>query len=471
MTRLTQAEGYPARTPTPWHGFLTFAGVLLILGTGLFGYGISIHALIFVCLCWVGLNTRYLGHHYPAIRSMMSDGIRNALSAVYIFILIGMVIASYMHSGTIASLIVYGLDLLAPDVFLATGFVLCALMSVVTGTSWGTVGTLGVVLMGLGQSMGVSFPLIAGVVISGATFGDKLSPVSDTTNLAAMSAGTDLYAHIRSMLITTTPTFLLVLVILLLLDSSADPLTAAGQSADIQVALRQAYSINPIVAVLPLLVLVGLSVSRQSAEVSMTASVVTALALALLYQGRSLGEVLNALWQNTPGHTGVADIDALLGRGGIASMSWTLLLALMALALGGLLNGGGFLKALLEGAIARIRRASTLIATTIASGIVGNMGLGEAYVSIILNAQLFREAFDRARLNRAVLSRSVEEGATLSTGLIPWTTAGAFYAATLGVPTLEYAPYAFLNYLNPLVSIGMAMLGIGLLRKPGVLRD
>ena len=199
----------------------------------------------------------------------------------------------------------------------------------------------------------------------------------------------------------------------------------------------------------------------------MTASVAVAVGLSILYQDRTLTEVLNALWQNTPGQTGIDGIDSLLGRGGIASMSWTLLLALMALALGGMLNEGGFLKALLERAIARIRRTATLIATTIATSIVSNMGFGEAYVSIILNAQLFRESFDRARLNRAVLSRSVEEGATLSTGLIPWTTAGAFYAATLGVPTLEYAPYAFLNYLNPLVSISMALLGVGLLsRRP-----
>ena len=146
-------------------------------------------------------------------------------------------------------------------------------------------------------------------------------------------------------------------------------------------------------------------------------------------------------------------------------MSWTLLLSLMALALGGILYNAGFLQALLEGLIARVKRTVSLIATTIGAGIVGNMGMGEAYISIILSCQLFRKAFERKELDPAVLSRSVEEGATMSTGLIPWTTAGAFYASTLGVPVLDYAPYAFLNYLNPLVSIAMAAAGVGLLRR------
>lgn len=465
---MSQQSTTPGRAPSLIHAFVCFAGVLLTLGFGLFLFAISIHTLMFLCVCWVALNTRWLGFDYPSIRSMMSDGISRALPAIYIFILIGMVIASYMHSGTIASLIVYGLDLLSPAVFLAAGFVLCSLMSVATGTSWGTAGTIGVVLIGLGESMGVPLPLVAGAVISGATFGDKLSPISDTTNLAAMSAGTDLYTHIRSMLYTTTPTFALVLVILLILGGGTSHSDSTGAQSVIQVALRGAYDINLVVALLPLLVLFGLSVARRSAEVSMTSSVAVAVVLAVVYQDRSFSEVLNALWQNTPGKTGIESVDSLLGRGGIASMSWTLMLALMALALGGMLNEGGFLKALLERAIARIRRTASLIATTIATSIVSNMGFGEAYVSIILNAQLFRQSFDRARLDRAVLSRSVEEGATLSTGLIPWTTAGAFYAATLGVPTLEYAPYAFLNYLNPLISIAMALLGVGLLRRRAV---
>jgi Na+/H+ antiporter NhaC len=192
---------------------LCFSGVIVTIAGGLFGLGISLHALMFLCLIWVGLHAAALGHGYLALREMMSAAIARALPAIYIFILIGMVIASFMQAGTIATLMYYGLAWLSPSLFLSVGLILCALMSVATGTSWGTVGTLGVVFIGLGDALGLPLPLVAGMIVCGATFGDKLSPISDTTNLAAMSAGTDLYRHIYSMLFTTVPTFLLALAI------------------------------------------------------------------------------------------------------------------------------------------------------------------------------------------------------------------------------------------------------------------
>ncbi len=197
----------------------------------------------------------------------------------------------------------------------------------------------------------------------------------------------------------------------------------------------------------------------------MTSSIVLALLIAIAYQGKDSIEVVNSLWLNSPGTTGIENIDALLGRGGIYSMAWTLLLSIMALALGGILHHSGFLRALLMHIIARIQRISTLIATTIGAGLIGNMAMGEAYISIILNCQLFRTAYQEKGLDIAILSRSVEEGSTLTAGLIPWTTAGTFYVATLGIPTLDYLPFALLNLLNPLVSIAMAIAGIGLLTK------
>lgn len=397
---------------------------------------------------------------------MMSQGISHALPAIYIFILIGMVIAAFMQSGTIAALIYHGLDILSPTFFLSAGLLLCSLMSVATGTSWGTAGTLGVVLIGIGSTMGVPLPLVAGMVVAGATFGDKLSPMSDTTNLAAMSANTNLYRHIGSMLYTTIPAYALCLAIFSVIglrySSNALPIEAITQ---IQEALAAQYSLSLVFTLLPLLLMLVLSVWRVPAEVSMSASVMCAVVIAVMYQQQSLVDVLNSLWSNTPGQTGIPSLDALLGRGGITSMSWTLLLSLMALALGGILFTAGFLQALLQGIIARVQRTATLIATTIGAGIVGNMGMGEAYISIILNCQLFRKAYETKGLDNAVLSRTVEEGSTMSTGLIPWTTAGAFYASTLGVPVLDYAPYAFLNYLNPIISIGMAAFGVGLLRN------
>lgn len=453
-------------TPGFAQSALCFSGNLLIISLGLFVFTLSLHSLMFFCLIWTGIHARVLGYHYSEIRSMMSAGISQALPAVYIFLLIGLVIAAFMHSGTVASLIYHGLNLLSPSLFLAAGLVLCSLMSLATGTSWGTAGTLGVVLIGIGEAMGIPLPLVAGMVVCGATFGDKMSPVSDTTNLAAMSAGTSLYRHIGSMLYTTVPTFVLTLLIFLVLGFRfAGNSLPTEEILTIREALAGQYQMNLLITLLPLLLMLALSLKRYSAEISMTVSIIAAMLIAVFYQGQHPVVVIDALWLNTPGSTGIVSLDQLLGRGGMYSMSWTLLLSLLALALGGILFRAGFLRALLEGFISKVRSALGLIASTIATSFAGNLAMGEAYISIILNCQLFQRAYDNKKIDRAVLSRSVEEGSTMTTGLIPWTTAGAFYAATLGVPVLEYLPYAFFNYLNAIISILMAAFGIGLLRK------
>ncbi|WP_189480828.1 Na+/H+ antiporter NhaC [Alishewanella tabrizica] len=453
------------RSPGFLQSLLCFSVVVVLIAGGLFGLGISLHTLMFLCLLWVALNAFSLGYGYAQIRELMTSALTRAMPAIYIFILIGMVIASFMHSGTIATLIYYGLSWLNPSIFLAVGLLLCALMSVATGTSWGTVGTLGVVLMGVGATMNIPLPLIAGMVVCGATFGDKMSPISDTTNLAAMSAGTDLYRHIYSMLFTTLPTFILTFLIFLGIGFSygEQHINLADVSA-LQAALAGHFSLAPFITLLPLVVLAVMSIKKVPAEVTMSCSIVLAVLIAIFYQDSSTIGVLNALWQNSPQNTGIASLDALLGRGGISSMSWTLLLALMAIALGGILHGAGFLTALLAGIIKRVQRTASLVATTIVSGFLGNVAMGEAYISIILNCQLFKPKYQQQQLDPAVLSRSVEEGSTMTTGLIPWTTAGAFYTATLGVDVLDFAPYAFFNYLNAVIAVAMAALGIGLLK-------
>jgi NhaC family Na+:H+ antiporter len=234
---------------------------------------------------------------------------------------------------------------------------------------------------------------------------------------------------------------------------------------EIQQALLASYGLAPIITLAPIILLAVLSIRKVAAEIAMSSSVLLALCIAIAYQGQSPVDVLNALWINTPGNTGISSLDDLLGRGGIYSMSWTLMLALMALALGGILHGSKLLDTLLAGLISRIQHVTGLIFSTIVTGFMGNIAMGEAYISIILSCQLFKAKYEQMELDEAILSRSVEEGSTLTTGLIPWTTAGAFYAATLGVPVLEYAPYAFFNYMNAFISVGMAFLGIGLLGK------
>ncbi len=459
---MLDAESTPV--PSFAQSLLCFSAVVAVIAIGLFTMNIDLHVLVFVCLIWVGANIRYLGLPYSEIRILMGQAIHRALPAIYIFMLIGMVISSFMHSGTIATLMHYGLTWLTPGLFLPIGMMLCALMSVATGTSWGTVGTLGVVFVGIGDTLGIPLPFVVGMVVSGATFGDKMSPISDTTNLAAMSAETNLYRHIYGMLFTTVPSFTIALVLFTIIGTRYGGIELGGTQIEIiREALSDKYRLAPLITLLPIVLLATLSIRRVSAEVAMSASIVLAVFIAITYQQSETSQVLNALWANTRGTTGIENLDSLLGRGGIFSMAWTLILAILALALGGLMHGAGFLRVLLSGLIASVQRVGSLIASTILSGLIGNMAMGEAYISIILNCQLFQLKYSEQGLDPAVLSRTVEEGSTLTTGLIPWTTAGAFYSATLGISALEYAPYAFFNYLNAVVAVTMASMGLGLL--------
>lgn len=444
---------------------MTVATVVLLISIGLVVFEADLHVLMAAALLIVSLSAMSFARRTPEdIGRAMAQGIWEAKGALLIFVLIGALIAALMASGTVATLIDAGLRLIQPGWFLPAASVLCCLMSIATGTAWGTAGTAGVVLMGIGAASGLPLPLVAGVVVSGACFGDKMSPISDTTNLAAMAARTDLYQHIRSMVMTTGPTFVLVLIGYGLAGRYVGAkVIPADELRVFSDAIGSSYVLG-WVTLIPLAVMVGLSLLRVDARLSMTASIVSAGVVAVLVQHVAVGDWLQALWRPAGVHTGVAVLDELFGRGGVTSMWWTLLLSLEALALGGVLSRFGYIRVLIHGMLGAIQRVGSLVSATIIGAFLCNIGMGEAYMSIILGGQLFREKYEALGVDSAVLSRSLEEGATLTTPLIPWTTAGIFFAATLGVPTLSFLPYAWLNLLNPVVGIAFAYLGWGLWR-------
>lgn len=453
------------REPGFLQSVICFGGVIVIVIAGLLWLEISLHSLLLIALVWVAVHSAILGFSFQAIKTAMISGIQKGLGAIFIFFLIGVLIAAFIESGTIGGLIYYGVDLLHPTIFLPAGLVLCSFMSLATGTAWGTIGTIGVVLMGIGGALGIPLPLVAGMVVSGASFGDKMSPVSDTTNLAAMSADTDLYSHIYSMLYTTVPTYIICLIIFTVVGLSYSGQTASVQELlDLKQHLAIEFAIGPL-ALLPLLVLFVLSLKRTPAEISMLGSVATAVVLAVAIQDRSVSEVLNSLHSGYAANTGLESLDVLLTRGGIQSMMWTMSLALLALSLGGILDRAGFVRVLLSGLLRRIKRTASLMATTIGAGVVANMSMGEAYLSIIFGGQIFKDAYAEDNLENHMLSRCLEEGATLTTSLIPWTTSGAFITGVLAMSPLEFAPWTFFNYINPLLSIALAYMGFGIFRK------
>ena len=453
------------KLPSTIHAVTTVAVLAVWISYGIFKLQADLHGILLVAIVWVIGNCLYLGPSYNSIQAAILKGLDRAMPAMLVFLMIGVVIATFIQSGTVGTLIYYGLKFMHPGIFLPAGLILCSLMSLAVGTSWGTVATGGIVLIGIGGAMGIPLPMVAGMIVSGACFGDKMSPVSDTTNLAALSAQTDLYAHIRSMMFTTVPSYLIALGLFSWFGwSYANQPLPEVQLNELLSALDATFEINLLV-LLPMVVLLGLSMRGVKPEAAMMLASLVAACLAFGLQGLSLAEIVTGFYSGAKIESGVATLDPLLNRGGITDMAWTFTLSFVAISLGSVLQHFGFLQVLMEALLRQIKRAAGLVTSSILVSMFSNMTLGESYISMILTGQMFRQKFDELGVDRSVLSRSLEEGGTLATPLIPWTTTGVFFAATLGVSTLDYFAWSFLNLVNPVVGIVFAWLGIALWRS------
>ncbi|MDG1858159.1 MAG: Na+/H+ antiporter NhaC [Emcibacteraceae bacterium] len=452
------------KSPTFSQALICFGGMMTMIIIGVLVFGVNMHILLLASIIWVSFNAYFLGYKFPEIKDIMNGGVAKGIGACYIFILVGIVIAAFIESGTITSLVYYGLDIINPTVFLPAGLLLCAFMSLAVGSQFGTVATAGVILIGVGSAFGIPLPIIAGMVVSGASFGDKMSPVSDTTNLAAVAAETDLYKHIKSMLYTTLPTFIICIVLFTIigLEYSSGSFSD-GEILAFQSAIDANFNVN-FISFLPIVVLLALSLNKVAAEPAMLASAGVAMILAMIQQERSMLDILASFQDGYSADTGFTPLDVLVNRGGVQSMMWTFSLALFALILGGLLEKIGILSVLLKGVLMRAKTAFSLMLATICSGVVSCLSTGDSYFGTIVTSQVFKKKYEEMKLQKYLLSRCVEESTTLSTPIIPWALGGAFVAGTLGVPVLDYLPYAFLNYLNMFVSLGLAYFGFGIFR-------
>src|SRR6056297_101837 len=452
------------KDPSFTASLLVFLSIVGILISGIFLLKVDIHALLILGLCVTCLVSLKYGYTFDELVKSMEKSISRAMTALLIFILIGTIIGSWISAGTVPALIYYGLNILTPRLFLPIGLILCSLTSLSTGTSWGTAGTIGIALMGMGVGLGIPAPIVAGMVISGAFFGDKMSPISDTTNLAAVSAGANLYNHIRAMTYTTIPSYLLALIIYTFIGFRYA--NGTGNTADIELiqgTLSANFNLNPIV-ILPMIILFTLNIFRFPAVPAMIIGTLSGVIIAIIFQGISIGEALTAINYGYTNQTGISLVDNLLVRGGIQNMMWTFSLSFIALCLGGILELVGYLKVLIKGILSKVKNVGSLVTLVIGTTLLGNASMGEIYLGIILNGTLYKEAFRERNLKPEMLSRLLEEGGTLTGALIPWTTAGAFMASTLGVPVVEYGRYAFLNIINPLLSIILSFMGIFILK-------
>lgn len=406
-----------------------------------------------------GIIAWRLGYKWETIEEGAYRGIRLALPAIVIIIVVGMIIASWIGGGIIATMIYYGLQIITPSLFLMTICLICGIVALAIGSSWSTMGTIGVAGMGIGLSMGIPAAMVAGAVISGSYFGDKMSPLSDTTNLAAGITGTNLFEHIKHMMYTTIPGLIIALVVYFFLGRQfSGAAVDEGNIEGILTALNSNFVISPWLLLVPaiIVVLVALKIPALPALV---VGVFLGFICQIFVQGGNVGDAVNTLHDGFAIASNNEMVDELFNRGGIASMMFTVSLTIFAMVFGGILEHTGMLKAIVQQILKVAKSAGSLIVATIASAFFTNATASEQYISILLPGRMYATAYQDKGLHSKNLSRALEDGGTLTSPFIPWNTCGVFILATLAVHPFAYAPYAVLNYAVPIIGIVMAMVG------------
>ena len=412
------------------------------------------------------------------------DNITSVGTSIVILLLIGAVSGSWMVSGVVPTMIYYGMKVIVPEIFLFATCVISAVIAVMTGSSWTTIATIGVALVGIGTAQGYEPGWIAGAIISGAYFGDKVSPLSDTTVLASSSAGTPLFTHIRYMMVTTVPSFAISLIIFLvmsLLHSNSGEANAAEFARD----LVNTYNITPWLFLVPIVTAV-LIMKKVSAIATLFIAAVVAGVAALFFQPHILSAIaldstvdqsssldfisgfkglFISYYGSTAVETGNEALNSLVATRGMTGMLNTVFLIIAASCFGGVLVGSGMLQSLTDALVRFVKRRVTMVASTVGTGIFANMITGDQYLSIILTSSLYKKLYHDRGYESKLLSRSVEDSATVVSVLIPWNSCGMTQATVLKVATLEYLPYCFFNILSPLMSIFIAAIGFKIVRK------
>lgn len=473
-------------TPTcpVWMAFGTIFSLiaLLALNVGMFGddasYGPNQLALLFVGISVIGLGVFYFHKTYKEIESDIVDSISATIPACFILLMVGPLISLWILGGIVPGLIYYGLELINPRVFLPVTCLACALVSISIGSSWSTMGTVGVALMGIGQALGVSPGLTAGAIISGAYFGDKMSPLSDTTNLAPAIAGTDLFTHIKYLTYSTVPAILMALIIfsIISLTGFSQEDISTQSIVDMQTVLRENFHISPLIFIAPLIVL-ALVAKKFPPLPSLFLGCIAGIFSAIFLQKELLlglgADGTFSLYSIivTVAHAGTQlnldheQLDGLLSRGGMYGMLPTVWLILSAMFFGGALESTGMLKKLAEGFLYFVRGTGSLVGATIAACLTLNMTASDQYLAIVVPGKMFKKNFDEHDLAPENLSRSLEDGGTMTSVLIPWNTCGAYASGVLGVSTLSYAAYCFFNILSPITSIFLASMQLAIKKK------
>jgi NhaC family Na+:H+ antiporter len=384
----------------------------------------------------------------------MLDGITNSLQAIVILAIIGILIGVWILSGVVPTLLYYGLENTASfQIFAGNALLICSITSLATGSSWGTSGTIGIALIGIGDGLGFPLPLVAGAVLSGAYFGDKMSPLSDTTNMAPGMVGTDLYTHIKHMTYTTGVSYGITLVIEIIIGFMYGGGQANLASVNqILTGIDAQFSVNPLL-LLPPAIVMALAFKKIPAVPGIVIGIIAAAILGVIFQGNSFGSLLSAAYGGYTSSSGVEAVDNLLTKGGFESMMYTISLVLCAMMFGGIMEKTNQLRVVVTVILKKAQSTGSLITATILTAIGSNLILCDQYMSIVMTGKMYAQSYKDQGLHPKNLSRAIEDSATVTANLVPWNSGGAYQAATLGVPTIAYLPFNFFCWITPIVSM------------------
>ncbi|MGC9363444.1 MAG: Na+/H+ antiporter NhaC [Fidelibacterota bacterium] len=423
--------------------------LLLIVGYGI--YKIKPQVLLVCAAVISGCVALYLGLSWQEMQDGIVESIHKALPALLIMICVGILIGSWLCSGTIQLIIYYGLKLISPKFFLVTACIVCSVSSIATGTSWGTIGTLGVAFIGIAMAQGIPLGAAAGAIVAGAYFGDKMSPFSDVTNLAPVAAGSNLFDHIKHMIWSAGPAWLIGLVFYFFIGLKYQPDTVESANITlIMTTLRNGFQFN-ILLLLPIIIVFYCAFTKKPVIPGMLLSSFIAVFLSIIFQHESIAVISKALNSGYPAHTGVPLVDNLLSRGGMMSMMETQLVAFTAFAFGGIMQKTGLLNALLDRVMKFADKVWSLVATTIITSLATALVTGSSYLSMIIPGELLAPIYKKKNLAAKNLSRIIQESGAIIVPLIPWSMAGVYITGTIGVSTFAYLPYAFMNYISVVI--------------------
>ena len=440
--------------------------LIVVLGYSIFGLGLDLdnggsHIPIILATAMASIVAIRLGYSWNEIQAGLIKGITLALQACLILMVIGCLIGTWIHSGIVPSMIYFGLKLISPSIFLVTACLICCVVSLATGSSWSTAGTVGVALIGIGSAMQIPLGMVGGAVISGAYFGDKMSPLSDTTNLAPATVGTDLFTHIRHMIYTVTPSLIIALIIYTILGFKYGSGSIDQQTVNTMLTTLQGNFTISVWLLMPVVLVIFMVVYKIPALPALFGGAAFGGLIAIAMQGASLSEVIQVSYLGFTANTGVETIDSLLSRGGLSSMLATVSLIFAALAFGGVMEASGMLGTIAASILSLAKSTGSLIAATVVTCIGMNIVAPDQYLSIVIPGRMYKKAYEEYNLHPKNLSRVLEDSGTLSSPLIPWNTCGAFMGTTLGVAAFDFnlgimysfAPFAFLNLINPIISV------------------